>query len=533
MNVYLLYRDREWVNTRRYYDIDSIIKDLGVDVLVDSANKGDTLVCQTMKRVMMVPIDNEADLKYRHDILYDLLLHEGFTKDVYMMTAKVLKEWEKLGKNKNEVVVTESKASLISDINILRVLVMGMTELKKIFAANADVMTSEGLKQLNERVQTEFSDDLETVMYKIIDDLAFYSNPTKVDSLEDTYRTNMPVVTVDCGIAEGLKLCDVKLENLESELKTVKRPNSLKMKISGFFKVFDSKNIPLYGETAMQEDAAVLTYRAVSYVMACCSDTYHSIGRFFENLNMQMAFYYGAVNIKHLMQKYRIEYCIPEFVGQNCLEYENLKEVVMKIKQSGEVIGNSGELNNKSLVIITGANQGGKSTFLRSLGIAQIMMQAGLFVPAKKYRSGLYPNFFTHFTRREDSAMNSGRLDEEMRRMDGIVNHLGENSLILLNESFASTTELEGSNIAYDIIKALNEQNIKIISVTHLLSFAKRVYNEARDTGRADIAFLSAERLEDGTRTFKMIAHEPELTSFGLELYDQIIGNKDSEKQNQ
>ena len=48
------------------------------------------------------------------------------------------------------------------------------------------------------------------------------------------------------------------------------------------------------------------------------------------------------------------------------------------------------------------------------------------------------------------------------------------------------------------------------------------IYKDDKDT---DVAFLSAEHLEDGTRTFKMIPHAPELTSFGLELYEMVLNN--------
>ena len=151
------------------------------------------------------------------------------------------------------------------------------------------------------------------------------------------------------------------------------------------------------------------------------------------------------------------------------------------------------------------------------------MMQCGLFVTADRYKSGIFPYFFTHFTRREDSAMNSGRLDEELGRMSRIVDHLGEGAMVLLNESFASTTEREGSVIAYDIVRALTEAGVKVLAVTHLLSFAQRVYEEAAGSEDAGVEFLSAQRLGDGKRTFRMVQHAPELTSFGLDLYDEII----------
>lgn len=109
-------------------------------------------------------------------------------------------------------------------------------------------------------------------------------------------------------------------------------------------------------------------------------------------------------------------------------------------------------------------------------------------------------------------------------QLDYCFPEVGErDSLIILNESFTSTTEKEGLAIAYDIIKALKEENVKILTVTHLLSFAQKMYDETDDVEQSDIAFLSAEHLENGTRTFKMIPHEQERTSFGLELFEKII----------
>ena len=126
--------------------------------------------------------------------------------------------------------------------------------------------------------------------------------------------------------------------------------------------------------------------------------------------------------------------------------------------------------------------------------------------------------------------MNSGRLDEELGRMNRIVENIGDGSLVLLNESFATTTEKEGSVIAYDIVRALNEAGVKVLMVTHLLSFAKRVYGETKDDPESAVAFLSAERKPDGVRTYRMIPHVPEMTSFGLDLYEEIVEKKAAKK---
>jgi DNA mismatch repair ATPase MutS len=251
---------------------------------------------------------------------------------------------------------------------------------------------------------------------------------------------------------------------------------------------------------------------------------------FFDRLKFQAGFYYSAILLKEQMKRFGMGWCFPTVCGRKDLQFNELKEFVMALEQRVNVVGNTCSLTNKDLLIVTGANQGGKSTFLRSIGIAQVMMQCGLMVTAESFSSGIFPKIFVHFTRREDSEMNSGRLDEELKRMSGIIDRIGDGSLVLLNESFATTTEKEGSVIAYDIIRALRESGVKILTVTHLLSFARRMHDETQGRPESGVQFLSAERKEDGRRTFRMIPHAPELTSFGLDLYEEIVGPVNDKK---
>lgn len=103
--------------------------------------------------------------------------------------------------------------------------------------------------------------------------------------------------------------------------------------------------------------------------------------------------------------------------------------------------------DERELAIITGANTGGKSTFLRSVGLSQLMMQCGMFVPAKSLSANLCDGLFTHYKREEDTTMESGKLDEELSRMSGIIENITANSMLLFNESFTATNEREGSEI--------------------------------------------------------------------------------------
>ncbi|MDT4868186.1 Endonuclease MutS2 [compost metagenome] len=169
--------------------------------------------------------------------------------------------------------------------------------------------------------------------------------------------------------------------------------------------------------------------------------------------------------------------------------------------------------------MITGANQGGKSSFLRSIGLAQLMMQSGMFVAANAFTADLCSGVFTHYKREEDNTMTSGKFDEELRRMSRIADAIRPNAMVLFNESFASTNEREGSEVARQVVKALLSHDIKVYFVTHLYDFAHGIATSLSDAA----LFLRAERRPDGSRTFRLVLAEPLDTSYGEDLYREVF----------
>ena len=537
MNVNLLYADKEWSASKPYFDWTSITKDLGLNAVFKAASqdsifrsnravyaeKEDPFLGLTVRRVMRQPLQSAEEVKYRQEILKDCLKKQAFVDSLYQVSTKLLEDWEKLGRKSSTAVERDSMAKLITDLKVLRLLVDGISKVHSLFLENIEGINSPGLLDLFERLQEELSEEKVENLDTLMKSMSFYANIAGSSEEPQYYVSRLPRIRIDCGLIDGLKIGDLKLETMETIVKPFKNPNGISAKIRGTITSLAPGMISLYKDQAMQDDAAQLEYQTVNYVYSYCSSLVESYGQFFDQLHFQIAFYLGAINIRSQMQRFKIDYCFPQVADKKDeLKYDDLREMVLTIDQEGKTVGNSGSLDGKQLVVITGANQGGKSTFLRSIGIAQVMMQCGLFVAAKSFKSAICTSLFTHFTRREDSAMNSGRLDEELRRMDQIINNLGEDPLILLNESFATTTEKEGSDIAYGIVKALKEEGVRIFSVTHLLSFAQRMYEESKTDEK--VSFLCAEHLEGGKRTFKMIPHAPELTSFGLELYDEVLG---------
>jgi DNA mismatch repair ATPase MutS len=205
--------------------------------------------------------------------------------------------------------------------------------------------------------------------------------------------------------------------------------------------------------------------------------------------------------------------------GERRHSFNGLYDACLALSLERRIVGNDVNADNKDLVIITGANQGGKSVFLRSVGVSQLMMQCGMFVPAESFCSNVCNGLFTHYKREEDTTMKSGKFDEELSRMSEIADNLTPNSMLLFSESFAATNDREGSEIARQIICALLEKRIKIFFVTHLYEFAHGFYDKKTENA----IFLRAERQPDGGRTFKLIEGEPLQTSYGEDLYNRIF----------
>lgn len=115
--------------------------------------------------------------------------------------------------------------------------------------------------------------------------------------------------------------------------------------------------------------------------------------------------------------------------------------------------------------------------------------------------------------------MSSGKLDEELARMSTIVDDIGPTDVLLCNESFASTNEREGSEIARQIVRALLDVGVRVLFVTHMYDLAEGWYRDERDVA----LFLRAERDADARRSFRLTDGEPLPTSYGEDLYRRIF----------
>jgi DNA mismatch repair protein MutS len=149
---------------------------------------------------------------------------------------------------------------------------------------------------------------------------------------------------------------------------------------------------------------------------------------------------------------------------------EGRHPVVEGILQEGEFIPNNVDLNEReSIIILTGPNMAGKSTYLRQIALIAIMAQIGSYVPAKSAEIGIIDSIFTRIGASDDLARGVSTFLAEMNETANILNNVTGKSLVLLDEVGRGTSTYDGLSIAWSVIEYLNSipEKPMVLFATH------------------------------------------------------------------
>ncbi len=183
----------------------------------------------------------------------------------------------------------------------------------------------------------------------------------------------------------------------------------------------------------------------------------------------------------------------------------------------GEIVGNDADFGAAGRIfVLTGPNRGGKTTWTQALGLAQVLLQAGLYLPAEAACMSPVDGLFTHFATAENPLLASGRLGEEAQRLAAIFRQATRHSLLLFNESLSSTSAGESFWLARDILRALRLLGARAVFATHLHELAADADAINADTdGDSEVVSLVAQVREDDAdgamvqRTFRIVPGPP------------------------
>lgn len=220
-----------------------------------------------------------------------------------------------------------------------------------------------------------------------------------------------------------------------------------------------------------------------------------------------------------------IPMCKPEIIDGDtrelhCKGIYNFKLAVQNVKgKELEIIRNDFEFTeDHGIYIMTGPNRGGKTTLTQAVGLLFLFAQCGIYVPAESAELNPVDCIYTHFPADENKTVNLGRLGEESKRMSEIFEAATGQSLLLFNESLATTSFAEGLYIAKDVVRALRYQGARTIFNTHMheLAMSSEEVNQ-QIKGRLKVASLIT-GIHEGQRSYKIYIAPPEGVSYAQDI---------------
>lgn len=207
----------------------------------------------------------------------------------------------------------------------------------------------------------------------------------------------------------------------------------------------------------------------------------------------------------------------------------NLK-LLDAVHSMDEIVPNDFTFDREHYVyLLTGANRGGKTTITQAIGQLFVMAQGGIHVPGNSFEFQPVDNIFTHFPADEDKTLDLGRLGEECSRFSNLFRECTPESLLLLNETFSTTSFEEGYFIAYDSVRAILSKGVRTVYNTHMHKLARKIdeFNSSENEVKAASIIVES---NDGNRSFKLKLSEPEGMSFAHDIaekygvtYDKLI----------
>jgi DNA mismatch repair protein MutS len=255
---------------------------------------------------------------------------------------------------------------------------------------------------------------------------------------------------------------------------------------------------------------------------------------FLATLHGDLTFYLAVVRLLQRLRSCGLPVCRPEIAPMRervCTLHEayNLNLAVHQMAHADgkvRVVKNAVQMgDNGRICILTGPNQGGKTTYTQMVGLCQILAQAGVWVPAAQARLSPVDNVYTHYPVEEQLAKGTGRFGDEAQRLSQIFTRSTRHSLVLLNESLASTNPGESLYIAQDIVRILRRLGARAIFATHLHDLAADVAAlNASTPGDSLIVSLIAshsEAGEGGRRSYKIVPGAPLGRSYAREIAAQ------------
>ena len=376
---------------------DVLTQDLELDTLWSAMAAGDEFLFEMAKRVVLSSLGEPDAIAYRQRVLADCLEHPAVVRQLYGLAIEALENERKAGglwhSDRPGTILHRSVAVLKLHVDVLK-------RLRELADEDADRFRSDGFARFFAMIRDELADDYLQTVEQHLRELEFKRG-----------------VLQSAELAKGNKGRRYIVRRPREQRWTERLP-------FGNRSASYSVTIPprdQAGFRALDE----IEGKGLNLVANAVAQSADHIKSFFIMLRLELAFYLGCLNLRARLDEKGEPTCFPEPLadGPLALNAQEIYDVCLTLIVEDRVVGNDVDADGKSLVMITGANQGGKSTLLRSLGVAQLMMQSGMFVGAQSFRRRLRGGLDALQARRgrDDEGWQARRgasQDERHRRRD-------------------------------------------------------------------------------------------------------------------
>lgn len=467
----------------------TVAHDLGVDDIVAAFTSDREHQGEIRKLFSRVPRDPET-ITYRQDVLDDLLVHPELAKKLASLLPVIDSLFNYSYRSEQAM---KSLYEVIWRIGELQNIVDCFEGFREIFDTVGDKLKSRGLRMLREEVHETQEEESYQILVKqlpfLLSQVRTCASVTIGVNLDASLR---PIQAALLSVNDhpftdqsllnkvfGIRKDQEGLGPLHSvPQRTVGGPYAFPI-ISDLGYAVEPMMVPLFA------DLAKVLEKAAQSIAERLSQYADIQGRSLIDLRQGLIFYLGAIRFIQHFQELGLPMCRPRIVpaAERICEVTDSYNVHLGLKYWGTDSAQVPPITtndilvgpDRHILILTGPNQGGKTTYTQGAGIVHVLAQVGCYVPGKETTISPLDHLFTHFPLEEKPDSDSGRFGEEAGRLRKIFEQLTRYSLVLLNESLSSTSFSESLYLAQDIVRILRRTGARAIYSTHLHELASRV----------------------------------------------------------